>query len=136
MSYDLAVWVGDAPESDAAALVAYTTRMDSMDAAIESVAAADPHPRLLAFADALLGRYPDLDDGDDDTPWADAALKNNIVADVFYFAMAHRRADAAIPYVVDTAEAAGLVCFDPQTETLRTEAAQGPRTPRRWFRRT
>ena len=134
MSYDLAVWVGDAPESDASALAEYTTRMDAMDAAFEGDEAAEPDPRLVAFADALLARYPDV--GDDlGTPWADAPLKNNIVGDLFYFAMVPSEADAAMPFIVDTAKSHGLVCFDPQTETLMTVAAKDRPRSRRWFRR-
>ncbi len=135
MSYDLAVWVGDAPGSDASALVEYTTRMDAMEAALEGDGGAEPHPRLLAFAEALLARYPDLGDADVmDTPWADAPLKNNIVGNVFYFSVALSWADTAVPFIVDTAEAHGLVCFDPQTETLMTVAAKNPPRSRRWFR--
>jgi hypothetical protein len=135
MSYDLAVWVGDVPRSDTASLAEYTTRMDAMEAVLERDADAEPHPRLLAFADALLSRYPDLDDdNENDTPWADAPIKNNIVGDLFYFSMAPSHAEGAIPFIVETADAHGLVCFDPQTERLLAPA-KGPSSSRRWFRR-
>jgi hypothetical protein len=137
MSYDLAVWVGDAPESHASALAEYTLRMDAMEAAIEGDAEAEPHPRLLAFADVLLASYPDLDDDNEDAiPWADAPLKNNIVGDLFYFSMAPSHADAAIPFIVATANSHGLVCLDPQTESLLAPARSRPPRSRRWFRRS
>jgi hypothetical protein len=137
MSYDLAVWVGDVPESDVASLAEYTRRMDALEAAIEGDAEAEAHPRLLTFADALLARYPDLDDDNEDaTPWADAPLKNNIVGDLFYFAMAPSHADAAIPFIVETASSHGLVCFDPQTESLLPPPRSRTPRSRRWFKRS
>ena len=137
MSYDLAVWVGAAPESDAASQAEYTRQMDAMEAAIQGNVEVEPHPRLLTFADALLARYPDLDDDNEDvSPWADAPLKNNIVGDLFYFAMAPSRADVATSFIVKTANAHGLVCFDPQTETLLAPARSRPARRRHWFKRS
>jgi hypothetical protein len=43
-----------------------------------------PSPKMLAFADFLLARYPDLTETED-TIWADGPLKNNISGSLIYF---------------------------------------------------
>jgi hypothetical protein len=55
MSYDLAVWVGRRPESDEAASVAYEQLMDRMEAGDFD---AEPSPRIRAYVEALLARWP------------------------------------------------------------------------------
>lgn len=104
--------------------------MDALDADPDAV----PDPALLTFADELLSRWPDVPDDEDDdeeTPWADAPLKNNVVGDVFYFSMVHSQAVAAMPFIVECATNHGLVCFDPQAEQLMTP----PGKRRGFFRR-
>jgi len=133
VSYDIVVWVGDAPANDAAALAVFARHAAAMEAAIEGDLEAEPDPRLIAFAAALHGLYPDPED--DDTPWA-AGPPDDIVGDALFVAMRPSRADTAIPAIVETVEAHGLVGFDPQSETLLTPTAQRSRASRlRRFRR-
>jgi hypothetical protein len=130
VSYDLVVWVGETPESDEAALAVFAVHAEAMEAAIEADLDAEAHPRLIAFAGALPGLYPDPED--DDTPWA-AEPPEDIVGEALFLALRPSRADAAIPSIVETVAAHGLVAFDPQTETLLTP--ERPRPARRRFRR-
>jgi hypothetical protein len=133
VSYDIVVWVGATPASDAEALAVFARHAAAMEAAIEGDAETEPHPRLIAFAGVLHGLYPDPED--DDTPWA-AGPPDDIVGDALFIAMRPSRAHTAIPAIVEAVEADGLVGFDAQTETLLTPAAPRPRASRlRRFRR-
>ncbi len=126
MSYDLAVWVGDPPESDQAAAERYAALVPLL----EQPAPEPPHPALLAFADELLARYPDIDEeAGEDSPWSEGPLKNDIVGSFFYFPMRYGSVQEAVPLIVEHAAAHHLVCFDPQTERLLTPAAKRHRNP-------
>ena len=113
MSFDLAVWEGERPASDADALREYERRMD----ALESGETEPPTPAIAAFVAALLERWPDLDD-DEASPWAGSPLIADASGSTFYTGMAWSRADEAGAFVAATARAHGLVCFDPQSERL------------------
>ena len=126
MSYDLAVWVGDPPESDQAAAEKYGAFVPLL----EQPPSEPPHPTLLAFADDLLARYPDIDDeAGEDSPWSEGPLKSDIVGSFFYFPMRYGSVHEAVPFIVERAAAHKLVCFDPQTERLLTQAAKDRRNP-------
>lgn len=132
MSWDIAVWEGEQPESDAAA----AARFDALYA--WSVDADDPPtPALVAYVDALLARYPDLTDVDadavDESPWADGPLIDNAIGPLLYFALVSSKLDAALPFIVETARERELVCFDPQTGELLGRERE--RRTRRWWRR-
>ena len=74
MSYDLAVWEGERPVSDEAALAAYVEMMKRT----EGVDSEPPSDRIRAYVNALLARWPDITTPDgDDSPWADGPLINN-----------------------------------------------------------
>ncbi len=118
MSYDLAVWEGDLPSGD----------QDSAEAFEATIAMFDreprpgPTPRIRAYVDALLARWPDLDEdaeNEDDTPWSDGPLIGNAAGQVLSFGMVHSRAEEASVFAVELARKHGLVCFDPQLEALR-----------------
>lgn len=127
MSFDLAVWEGDRPASDAAAAEIYEQLMDRLEAGDQG----PPTERIRAYVSALLDRWPDIDeDGGEDSPWADGPLIGNAFGSVIYFAMVWSRAEEASEYAARVAEQHGLVCFDPQSKCLRpastTPAAPGP----------
>jgi hypothetical protein len=68
MSYDLAVWEGDRPPDDQAGQAVYREHVTLL----EISGPADripPTPRIRAYVEALLDRWPDIDE-DDDSPWA------------------------------------------------------------------
>ena len=132
MSYDLAVWVGARPRSDADASSLYEQLMERMEVGEPDV---EPSPAIRAYVEALLQRWPDItDDAGEDSPWADGPLMANAVGDAIYFSMVWSRAEEASAFAARLAEEHGLVCYDPQSETLRPH--QTSATPRRsWFRR-
>ncbi|BBH18573.1 hypothetical protein Back2_28600 [Nocardioides baekrokdamisoli] len=117
MSYDLAVWEGEQPISDAAALDCYLKLMDRMESGDHEPT---PTPAIMAFVEALTARWPDTDEAwdDDETPWADAPIINNAFGDAIYFAMTYSGAERAVPFAAQCASELGLVCFDPQAESL------------------
>ncbi|WP_148616375.1 hypothetical protein [Nocardioides rubriscoriae] len=134
MSYDLAVWDGPRPESDAAAAETYELVMSRFESEDNP---AEPTPRIRAYVEALLSRWPDLDaDAGEESPWADCPLMSNADGDAVYFSMVWTRAEEDSEFAAEVAAQHGLVCFDPQAESLRPpvgSAAGG--SSRRWFRR-
>jgi len=135
MSYDLAVWVGEQPASDAEASAIYQRLMDDMESGVTD---SPPSPRIAAFVEALLARWPDItEDGGEDSPWADGPMIGNAFGDAIYFSMVWSRADEASAFAAGVAREHELVCFDPQSETLLGHVDTGVSKPRRsWFRRT
>jgi hypothetical protein len=117
MSYDLAVWQGERPASDAQAGETFAKLYQQYIGEEHEDA---PAPAIAAYVAALLERWPDLDDGDDDEcPWADGPLINNARGPIIYFAMVWSKAEEASAYAAALAARHGLVCFDPQSEQLR-----------------
>ena len=85
-----------------------------------AVTVADPSPAIEAYVDALLVKWPDLgDEGGEESPWSDGPLINNATGPIVYFGMSWAYADAASTFSSELAAKHGLVCFDPQTESLR-----------------
>jgi hypothetical protein len=116
MSYDLAVWEGDMPSNDEEASAQYGALMDRMEAGGFDDPA--PTPRIRAYVEALLARWPDIDESED-SPWASSPLMNEAIGPLVYFPMVFSRADEASQFAADMAHQHGLVCFDPQSESLR-----------------
>lgn len=117
MSYDLAVWVGLRPQSDAEASAVYERLMDRMDAGEPD---AEPSPEIRAYVAALLERWPDItEDEGEDSPWADGPLIGNAFEEAIYFSMVWSRAEEASDFASRLAAEHGLVCYDPQAESLR-----------------
>jgi hypothetical protein len=114
MSYDLAVWEGELPSDDEAALEQYESLMERMDA--EDLG--EPTPRIRAYVEALLERWPDIT-VDEDSPWSVSPLMAEAAGHLVYFPMVFSRAGEASEYAADLARRHGLVCFDPQMECLR-----------------
>ena len=130
MSYDLAVWVGDLPQTDAAAGAQYAELMDRMEVGHEE---REPEPvsdRIRVYVDALLNRWPDItEDEGENSPWADGPLINNAFGNCIYFAMVWSRAEEASEFAAQVAAKHGLVCYDPQSETLRPPVGNSPPLP-------
>ncbi|WP_026554116.1 hypothetical protein [Arthrobacter sp. 35W] len=116
MSYDLAVWEGELPSTDEELAVAFDENM----AILDSEPAPEPSPRIRAYVDALLARWPDLDFGaENDSPWSDGPLIGNAAGPVIYFGMVYDQAEEASEFAAQLAREHGLVCLDPQMEALR-----------------
>jgi hypothetical protein len=116
MSYDLAVWEGERPASDEEAGATFAELMDALEAGELD----PPTERIEGYVAALLARWPDIttDDGED-SPWATGPLLAEAFGSAFYFPMTWSGAEEASAFAAQVAAAHGLVCFDPQTETLR-----------------
>jgi hypothetical protein len=116
MSYDLAVWQGDVPPNDREAARAHERLYEQYLDGDELVPAASS---IADFVAALTERWPDRDTGDD-TPWASTPLIRGASGPYIYIGLAWSSADVASAFVAETANAHGLICFDPQAGSLRT----------------
>src|SRR5215475_9555520 len=71
--------------------------------------------KLLEFVASLQAKYPDLTETDD-TPWATGPLTNEVTGNFINFPVSWSwYNDDLISFVIETAHAHGLDCFDPQT---------------------
>lgn len=126
VSYDLVVWEGAQPESDHEAAELYEQLMERRDSGVPD---GEPSLRIRAYVEALLKRWPDITDDDGhDSPWADGPLLDNAFGNAIYLSMTLSRAEKAAEYAARLARERGLVCYDPQTESLRpaTTSSRGP----------
>lgn len=120
MSVDLAVWEGPRPASDAEAAKTFE---ELYERHVEQGDETPPTERIAAYVKALLARFPDLTELDDEvvdeSPWADGPLIGNAIGPFLYFGMvANEAAEQAWSHAVTTAGSMGLVCFDPQSGSL------------------
>ena len=108
MSYDLLCWASSAnmtPDNPA-----FEAWRDSKYQASDP----EPSPALIAFADALLARYPDLDSDEQDTVWAFGPIKSSIAADYMDLHIDSEAPSSAIKFILETARKHGIDCLDPQ----------------------
>jgi hypothetical protein len=118
MSYDLAVWEGERPADDAAALdqfIVLTSRY------LENHEAAPPTPAIQAFVAAMLERWVDLSSElpGDDSPFAAGPLIGEASGPIIYFALRYSAADDVSAAAARIAASHDLICFDPQQDRLR-----------------
>lgn len=117
MSYNLAVWEGERPKTNAEAEKMLEALLAQHQQAEKPPA---PTPAIRRYVEALLARYPDLDDDNEDTcPWSDSPLINNASGPIFYLAMVFSKAESAGAFATKLANEHGLICFDPQSNDLR-----------------
>ena len=114
MSYDVAVWEGENPaDNDDAG----STFDDLYGRYLETEDVAQPpSPRIQAYVEALVDRYPD---DADDSPWASPPVIDEASGPIVYLLMSFSRAEEVSEYAAQLARIHGLVCFDLQGETLR-----------------
>jgi hypothetical protein len=72
--------------------------------------------KLIAFVEALVARYPNLGDTDDDTVWSDGPLSGNVIGDFINMGVVWSRCAEAEPFIRETAHKHGLHFYDPQSE--------------------
>ena len=117
MGYNLAVWEGKRPKTNAEAKRTFEALFAKHQEAEKSP---KPTPAIRRYVKALLVKYPDLDDdNEDECPWSDSPLINNAAGPIFYFAMVFSQAKVASAFAAKLAKEHGLVCFDPQSNKLR-----------------
>jgi hypothetical protein len=119
MSYDLAVWDGERPADDAAAARCFNDLYDRYIDTDEP--AVPPVDRIAAFVAALLERWPDItEDEDDISPWSTGPLIGEVRGPLIYFPMRWSVAEEASAFAAGVASSMGLNCFDPQARQLRS----------------
>ncbi|MFC9426776.1 hypothetical protein [Streptomyces sp. NPDC056987] len=117
MSYDLAVWEGERPADDKTAGQVFS---DLYDCYIDGEVEEPPTGRIAVYVAALLERWCDLTEDDEDTsPWSAGPLMDCAGGRLVYFAMRWSMAEEASAYAAAVAESMGLVCFDVQQDRLR-----------------
>ncbi|MEV4443496.1 hypothetical protein AB0K09_31795 [Streptomyces sp. NPDC049577] len=116
MSYDLAVWEGHRPADDTAATAIFS---DLFNRYMGTDAEHPPTDRIAAYVAALLERWPDLTEDEEDlSPWSIGPLIGAAKGPLFYFPMRYSMADEASAHAAEVASSMGLVCFDPQVQRL------------------
>src|SRR6266496_2343848 len=108
LTYELAIWDGQRPANDAVALLNY---LDLYDQYIESEDYTPPCQRISIFAQALLTRWPAIDDSTN-SPWAVNPLEENAQGPIIYLIVARSKAAEVVPFIVQLATHNELVCFD------------------------
>ncbi|MFS8098160.1 hypothetical protein LFM09_13560 [Lentzea alba] len=89
---------------------------------VESDVKHAPTPLITKYVAALLDRWPELSEDEDDTsPWSAGPLIRAARGPLIYFPMRYSMADEASAFAAQLATSMGLVCFDPQINGLRTE---------------
>jgi hypothetical protein len=117
VSYDLAVWEGGQPASDAAALEEFEQLYERYIGSRDLV---PPSPRIAAYVRALLARYPDInDEAGEDSPWADGPLMGDASGPLLFFPLVYSQCDEASAWAAQLARKHGLVCYDRQIGKLR-----------------
>ncbi|KOG24120.1 hypothetical protein [Streptomyces viridochromogenes] len=117
MSYDLAVWEGERPADDKTAGRVFN---DLYDRYIDSEVEEPPSERVAAYVAALLERWCDITEDEEDTsPWSTGPLIGEASGPLIYFPMRWSMAEEASAYAAAVAESMGLICFDVQENRLR-----------------
>jgi hypothetical protein len=124
VSVDLAVWEGPEPAGDDEAGATFADLLERfLDAP-----PAPPSERIAEYVSVLLARYPDLsDEGDDPVPWGSGPLMRNASGPILYVDMKlNDVVEEAWRFCVETAQAHGLVAFDPQSAALANPDPTAP----------
>lgn len=121
MTYDLAVWAGPPPATDADAAAEYSIRSRAMRSA-DAHGGASASPVIQSFVAAALDRFPALGDSHPESPWAGPDLLGSAVDDFLYLELTYSGAIAARDELAAIALSLGLVCFDPQIEQVLPSA--------------
>jgi hypothetical protein len=118
VSYDLVVWEGARPRDDGEAGAVFDELheryLDSEDQAVE------PTPGIVAYVEALVEQYPDDVHG---SPWASPPVIDEAAGPIVYLLMSYGRAEEVSEFAASLAQDHGLICYDPQGETLRAPLA-------------
>jgi hypothetical protein len=112
----LAVWEGARPADDEAAGVMFEELYAQY---IESNIEVPPTDRIRAYAEALLARYPDIDE-DESSPWSTAPLIGEAVGPLMYVPMVYSRCEEVSAWAAQIAVEPGGGGFDPQLGQLRS----------------
>lgn len=112
MSYDLAVWDGEAPASAEEAIAVYADLAEEYLEVDEIV----PTAKITGYIEALLQRWPD---DDDNAPWASGGT-GDASGPVLCVNISPGREDEVVPHAAELATEHGLVLYDLQEDRLLT----------------
>ena len=115
MSYDLAVWEGERPESSQEAVETHLTLYAQY---VEDDRHTPPILLIVKFVEVLLQRCPEVSE-DENSPWSTAPLISEARGPYLYFYMGWRQAHEVSAFPVGTGASVGMVCCDPQKDQLR-----------------
>ncbi len=113
MSYNVAIVVPPVPASDAEAWAVVGGLIEQQG----------PRPAVFQeLHDRLTARYPCMcavpEDEIDDNVWSDGPLINDFGHRAAVLGISYSRVDEVLPFLVETANALGLVVFDWATQTI------------------
>lgn len=113
VTFDLAFWEGPRPETDQAAMRIYDELFPEDD---ELEAPEPPSDAIRSLITELERRWPPFDES---SPWAVAPLgEEDAQGPTLYVNLVFGRSDEDLEDMADIARRLGVVCFDPQTETV------------------
>lgn len=111
MGYDLAMWVGEPPESDAEGTMQLEERFDHYQFCGHPAA-----PEIRDFIDRALTVFPvDTPEELDASPWRDILLQDSARGDMIYFTLLPSTPPGTIRELIALGRECGLVVVDPQT---------------------
>ena len=117
MSFDLAIWAGEKPSTDEAALETFQMLMETYE---EEERQDTPDDRLVALTAEITRKYPDDDSG---AVWAFTPLKPN--GPLLHLNLRWGTSDEVLDFIVAAATRHGLVCFDPQSGQVISQTSLG-----------
>ncbi len=115
VSYDLAVWEGPQPATDADGEVTFENLFRRY---LDGDWPTEPVAHVAAFAEALLKRWPE---DSENSPYPSGISVSGPIA---YIALSYSRAGEVSLYSAELAARFGLVCFDPQMRRVRPATAE------------
>lgn len=78
-----------------------------------------PSPAIANFLNRLLATWPDIGTPEGrDSPWAAGPMANEASGRVMHFAVVYSRLEEVTPFILEAAEAAGVVLLDQQEEQV------------------
>ncbi len=113
MSYDLAVWEGRHPADDDDA---GSTYVELSERYLESAEPEAVAPRIAAYVAALVARYPDDERA---AVWASAPVIGDASGPIVPLYLTFDGAEEVAEFAASLADEHGLVCYDPQADSLR-----------------
>lgn len=117
MTYDLAVWAGDRPLTDAKAARVFHHLYDRFMTECGHVPVL---PLIDQYAEALVDRWAHVESqGNMHSPWISGPHLGSASGPLLYFTVRSSRAAEVVTFAANVAAEFGLVCFDPQTGELR-----------------
>lgn len=120
MPFVLAVWEGPRPTNSDEAGETLDRLMDADDERVDGAPARPLAPGVDAFLTDLLGRWPDLGrSAGESSPWAMSAIRERASGELLLLSLRNSpELDEVVHHIAALARKHGLVCYDPEVETV------------------